>query len=309
MSAPTEPSGIAAALRLDEPARRSDAVELSASMSHAAAFSVVAAECVDHWRSNEAELRLSRAAPHLHQTRVGLRRLRSAVSLFRRSLGSTPADDVRRCAHELRALALPFGHARDLDVLLMGPLVDDLDEVQAAGLLADREAAYDVVLAVLRSSSWAGACGRLDDVLAALARVGAPLPLVIEAAPAALDLRLRRVVRSSGHLSSMEAAARHRVRIEAKKLRYGCEFFTSLFPAGEPRVSTGSGEVLVGMPAFATAVEDVQSALGALNDHATADALLRRVGSHAPAVHEADPLSAAETAVAHLTDLPVPWHR
>lgn len=310
MSATADPSDLAAALGLDEPARRASPVVLAGTMTSEVAFSVVATECLEHWRSNEAELRLSRAAPHLHQTRVGLRRLRSSVSLFRRSLPPARAEAVRRAAHELRALALPFGHARDLDVLLTGPLVDDLDDEQLGTLVDDREAAYDVVLAVLRSPAWTGASGRFDDLVSGWpASAGPDVPRVLEVGALALDRRLRRVVRASGRLSSMEPTARHRVRIEAKKLRYGCEFFASLFPADEPATTSETGERLTGMPAFAAAVEGVQSALGALNDHATADALLRRVGSHAPTVREGDLLAASEEAVAHLASLPVPWHR
>ena len=93
-----DPPGVLAALGLDEPARRSHPVELERSMTSTAAFVVVAGECLDHWRSNEADLRLTRAAPHLHQTRVGLRRLRSAVSLFRRSLDPSVAQAARRAA-------------------------------------------------------------------------------------------------------------------------------------------------------------------------------------------------------------------
>ena len=45
--------------------------------------------------------------PHLHQTRVGIRRLRSSFSLFRPLLDQVPgAFDV---AHRLRTLALPLG--------------------------------------------------------------------------------------------------------------------------------------------------------------------------------------------------------
>ena len=64
--------------------------------------------------------RLPRDA-HLHQTRVGIRRLRSSFSLFRPVLREVPHS--RHVAHRLRTLALPLGPARDLDVLLAGALV------------------------------------------------------------------------------------------------------------------------------------------------------------------------------------------
>jgi hypothetical protein len=51
--------------------RKAAPVALGPGTSPAAAFAAIAAECVDHWRTNEALLLTSRAAPHLHQTRVG----------------------------------------------------------------------------------------------------------------------------------------------------------------------------------------------------------------------------------------------
>ena len=78
------------------------------------------------------------------------------------------------------------------------------------------------------------------------------------------------------------------MRIEAKKLRYGCEFFAGLYAdAARPTMVTDDGEQLSGPLAYAWHVENVQSALGAVNDHHTAGSLLRSVGAGAPAVDEA----------------------
>ena len=130
-------------LGADAEARKAQPVTLDPAQTASQAWVVVATECIEHWRTNEALLMRSRAMPHLHQTRVGIRRLRSSFSLFRPLLGHVPGAFL--VAHRLRALALPFGAARDLDVLITGPLVDDLDDDQVARLAADREAAYDAV--------------------------------------------------------------------------------------------------------------------------------------------------------------------
>jgi triphosphatase len=266
-------------LGLGEVARKGAPVVLDPRRPPAAAFAAVATECVEHWRTNEAALRASRAAPHLHQTRVGIRRLRSAFSVFRAAV--PPAG--RTVAHRLRALALPFGPARDLDVLLAGPLAETLDGRQRSRLLEDREDAYDTVLAVLHSPEWAVARSDLDAFLATTPTWPDAGDLTV-LGPAALDRRARRVTRSARTLATMSPADRHRIRIEAKKLRYGSEFLASLFPADRPRYTLEDGAVLVGPLAYARLAEDVQSALGALNDHATADALLHRVGARAPEV-------------------------
>lgn len=284
--------------------RKAAPVVLDAGMEPGVAFAVVTRECVEHWRTNERMLLTSRAAPHLHQTRVGIRRLRSAFSLFGPLLGAVPT--ARLLVHRLRGLALPFGPARDLDVLLTGSLVEDLDDHQRARLLEHRQGAYDAVLAILHSPEWSEAGRDLDELLA-----GAPTwpgeGNLTALARNALAKRSRRVTRHAGDLATMSPADRHAVRIEAKKLRYGCEFFAALFPSDRPAVTDEDGRVLTGPLAHAWMVEEVQSALGALNDHATADALLHRVGARAPAVDEAALLADAVTAIRRLAAAPPPW--
>ncbi len=292
-------------LGTDAEARKSRPVTLDPTSTASAAFVVVATECIDHWRANEALLLQSRAMPHLHQTRVGIRRLRSSFSLFRPLLDQVPgAFDV---AHRLRTLALPLGPARDLDVLLTGPLVDGLGPDQVAHLAAAREAAYDRVLTILRSGEWADAGFALDALLAGARWPGLDDPSVIELAGQALEKRWRRVVGPVDRLAAMAPQARHRVRIEAKKLRYGCEFFASMYAVDTPHVVTDSGVELIGPLAFAWHVEQVQTALGAVNDHATADGLLRTVGSAAPAVDEHHLVDDAVDAVRALAALDPFW--
>ena len=272
------------ALGHDAEARKARPVPLDPASTASAAFVAIAHECADHWRTNAALLLDSRAMPHLHQTRVGIRRLRSSFSLFRPVLEGVPGALL--VAHRLRSMALPLGRARDLDVLLSGPLVDDLDDGQVARLVDDREAAYDVVHAVLRSPDWADAGRALDGLVILTPWPGVVDPPLRELAAQALEKRWQRVVGHVDRLADMAPLKRHRVRIEAKKLRYGCEFFASLYDADTPRVLTPHGEELTGPLAFAWYVEQVQTALGLVNDHATADELLRSVGAHAPAVDE-----------------------
>ena len=293
-------------LGADAQARKAQPVTLDPAQTASQAWVVVATECIEHWRTNEALVLRSRAMPHLHQTRVGIRRLRSSFSLFRPLLGHVPGAFL--VAHRLRALALPFGVARDLDVLLTGALVGDLDGDQVARLAADREAAYDTVLAVLVSPQWADASRSLDGYLLLAPWPGVPDPPVLELAARALEKRWHRVVGRVGSLAAMTPPERHRVRIEAKKLRYGCEFFASLYPDDGLEVVTGTGDELTGALAFAWHVEQVQTALGAVNDHATADGLLRSVGSAAPDVDEHRLVEEAVDAARSLAEVPPFWH-
>jgi CHAD domain-containing protein len=67
----------------------------------------------------------------------------------------------------------------------------------------------------------------------------------------------------------LDDAARHRVRIEAKKLRYAAEFFGALFPD-----KTAKRE----RKRFANAIEAMLDTLGELNDIATASTLPDELG-------------------------------
>jgi CHAD domain-containing protein len=292
-------------LGTDAEARKACAVVLDPAWPASEAFAVVATECTDHWCTNAALLLESRAMPHLHQTRVGIRRLRSSFSLFGPLLRDVPGAFL--VAHRLRALALPFGPARDLDVLLSGHLVDGLDAEQVHRLAADREAAYDVVHAILRSPDWADAVRSIDGLVLLAPWPGVSDPPVRELAGQSLEKRWHRVVGHVGRLAAMAPQDRHRVRIEAKKLRYGCEFFASLYAVDTPRVVTESGAVLTGPQAFAWHVEQVQTALGLVNDQHTADDLLRSVGSAAPSVDEHRLVADAADAVRALAALDPFW--
>jgi triphosphatase len=295
---------VSTVLGTDALPRKARQVELTADLRASEAFTVIVAECADHWRTNEAQLLTSRAMPHLHQTRVGVRRLRSAFSLFGPVLDPVPG--ARDVARRLRMLALPFGAARDLDVLLDGPLTDGLEESELTALAQARERAYDDVIAILRSTEWADAGAAVDELVAAAPWSDDDVP-VQDLAGRALDKRWRRVVTGGRRLSDLRAAKRHRVRIEAKKLRYGCEFFATLYAIDEPRAVTADGDVLTGALAYAWHVEDVQSTLGKLNDQATANGLLASVGAEAPPVDEGALVGAGAEACAQLSSLPRFW--
>ena len=77
----------------------------------------------------------------------------------------------------------------------------------------------------------------------------------------ALEARLHRVLKRGKHLGDVDDATRHRLRIEAKKLRYAAEAFASLY-------HRKSAE------RFIDRVKDLQTTLGDLNDLAVAGALV-----------------------------------
>jgi CHAD domain-containing protein len=73
--------------------------------------------------------------------------------------------------------------------------------------------------------------------------------------------RLRKWIKRKGaDLRRLNVAQRHRLRIRAKRLRYGTEFFATTFP-GEASAAQRSKSL--------HALKDLQDALGSLNDIAT----------------------------------------
>jgi triphosphatase len=263
----------------DAPASfRADPIILQPDMSTADAFKRIVAACIRHFRLNEPRLIAMRAAEPLHQCRVALRRLRTALSVFRDVIAD---DEFEKLRDRLRALSQKLGEARDLDVLLAN-LHQPHDE-QPAGeldrgqLIAqaqdDRERAYDRLIAALEGKrfrtlmfdllAWseAGPWLRTDDA-AAQPRRQRPI-----ASFAAEELRRRRrKIRKRGrHLAQLNPPDRHRVRIATKKLRYATEFFASLATRKKAQRRR---------QAFTKALEALQEHLGELNDLAAHDTIV-----------------------------------
>lgn len=251
-------------------------VVLDPAISAGEAFRTIAQACLRHLRLNEDVFLHGRDAEALHQIRVALRRLRSAFTLFKAVL----ADDAT-AAHlrgEIKRVSEPFGQARNLDVFLGVTLPAEIarrpDEASLASLResleGERLRAYDTVLAILESPSWRSL---LLDLVAWIETGPWRTEAVnrerdASARDFAADIleRARRRIRKRGrHLDRLEAEARHRVRIEAKKLRYGAEFFASLY---------GDKKARKRHKAFVSALSDLQDHLGALNDLATAHSVV-----------------------------------
>ncbi|KQP50792.1 CHAD domain-containing protein [Methylobacterium sp. Leaf108] len=249
------------------------AVRLEETATAGDAFLAIAQACLRHLRRNEDVFLHGRDPEALHQMRVALRRLRSAFTLFKAMLaGDATAQHLRA---EIKRVSEPFGQARNIDVFLNETLPAEIarrpDEASLTALRetleGERLRAYDVVLSILEAAEWRGLV--LD--LAAWIETGPWRAQGASAAPARdvaaaiLERARRRIKKGGRHLDRLDADARHRVRIEAKKLRYGAEFFGSLY-AGKKTAKRHK--------AFVAALSDLQDHLGALNDLATAHGIV-----------------------------------
>lgn len=250
-------------------------LHLADSMTSAQAFQAIGAGCLRHLLLNEPILRDRRVPEAVHQMRVALRRLRSALSLFKPLVGGPEADAV---SAELKWITGELGEARDLDVFIADVLAPvaaaSPGDAALAALVEDfairRDAAYARALEaagsprfthmVLDVAAWleAGAWLTPDDEMAR-ARLEAP---VRGLAAEILSARHAKALKKGRHFARLDAEHRHRVRIGIKKLRYATEFFESLFGAKKAKT-------------FRKALTAVQDSLGRLNDVAVAQGLLR----------------------------------
>ncbi len=249
---------------------KAEPLRLPPDATTAEAFATIVQACLRHYRLNEP-LVARRDADALHQARVALRRLRSAFSLFRDVVADERFEDLSNAVRRQTGL---LGDARNLDILL-----HRLGSAPEAGpafrhLQSEREAAYDHVLEELDSDR----ARRLPLDLLEWAEIGAwrsttkpdaTLP-AREFAGQVLDRYRRRVTKRGKGLRHLDPEKRHKVRIEAKKLRYASEFFTSLF---DGKKQTRRAKT------FLSALEDLQTALGELNDIATGEALTRELSA------------------------------
>jgi CHAD domain-containing protein len=235
----------------------------------------------------------------VHQMRVAVRRLRAALWLFRR-VAAGPA--FAAVGEGLKDLALRLGTARDWDVLLggTGPAVQGAfpDDARIAALLAaagrKRAAAYGDLRDYLQGDAWRLLSLRLAlvptlqtwrdlDDAAQAERLGAP---VEDLAAPCLTRAQRRLREAGAEFSSLPPAALHDVRKQVKKLRYTTEFFAPLF--GNKRVRR-----------FLERLEDLQAALGTVNDGHVAAALMAQFGHGADRAFAAGVVQGYIAALSH----------
>jgi inorganic triphosphatase YgiF len=247
---------------------RAEPLKLDPTMSVGAAFVAIAGACVLHYRRNEDILLDRPTVEAVHQARVALRQLRTAIHAFRAIL---PGKELPRFAERLRRLALTLGSVRDLDVMI---------EQTGPGILRERMiASRDVAWTRLRRRLGARAsrellldivewlqCGAWREDTPTLSLREEPLRLF---AAKTLDQLRKRVHRHGHHFGKLTDEGRHRVRKDVKKLRYNSEFFLHLFDKKRQRKHRKP---------FLKAMNVLQDDLGILNDLCVAKAWLAAEG-------------------------------
>ncbi|MGI9435703.1 MAG: CHAD domain-containing protein, partial [Geminicoccaceae bacterium] len=232
------------------------------------------AACFRHWLGNQAAALDGRDPEGVHQMRVGLRRLRSALSIFRKLI---PEDQLAWLQPGAKAAINSLGSARDWDVFkadLLAPVINaQPDERMLHNLKrkAETRARQSYRLArknltgdtytrfVLRFGQWlesrAWQRGRTPDG----DKLGARS--IVGFAVRTLKKHHGKALASGDDFADLPVPRRHELRIQLKKLRYATEFFVPLFDkkTAKPYVRT---------------LKALQNDLGHLNDVAVAETLL-----------------------------------
>jgi CHAD domain-containing protein len=214
--------------------------------------------CLRHFRANEPLVVASRDPDALHQSRVALRRLRSAFSLFGSIL---KGPTLERFRGEIRELADALGQARNLDVLIKRRS-RSLSRHSRRRLAEERTRAYDSAIAALRSPCTGAMLIDLAEWIALGDRLssGKANKAITPFAAKVLERFWGKVRHWGRDLRRLDDAHRHELRIAGKKLRYAGEFFSTLYADQEHCPSRGR---------FLTELEALQDGLGGLNDLVT----------------------------------------
>jgi triphosphatase len=258
------------------PGVKAGTVQLEHAMSADAALHAVVAHCLRQILPNASEIADGcYSDEHVHQLRVGLRRLRSALRFF---AGWTPPVDPA-WAGRLAALFRQLGVARDRDALAAS-LLPALRKAGAPLFELPPAAPGPTPTEWLRMPE---TTLLLLDLLAyQVSSPVAPVPLLLPAVAATNDAsqestpplattvaaRLqrwqRRAVRAAKHYAELNDMERHALRKRVKRLRYAAEFVASLY----------RGKAVA---RYLKILEPVQDCLGRYNDRCVGLETYRKV--------------------------------
>jgi len=251
-------------------------VALDPAMSVEAALKRIGRRCLTHLLSNE-QAALAGEPEGIHQMRVTIRRLRSALLALKRPLQK---KHYHWASEELRWLAHTLAPVRNLHIFA-ACLVRPVTHALPAGLdferLIDaterrRRAALDhakqtimserYTESMLRLLRWFVARGWRDQQISEHAVV--LLAPIVDVAPDLIERHHRKARMRSKKFEELTATQRHRLRIALKNLHYIVEFLGSLFD--KDRIRT-----------FVKCLKSLQDDLGYANDVRVAHDLVDQI--------------------------------
>ncbi len=250
------------------PPRMAQSVALTPAIPIGQAFQRIVGECLAQLQGNVTKLGLN--PEYMHQARIAVRRLRSALSLF----GVVLPESLLGVMTELRWLMGYLGPARDWDVFVTQTLPQIAEQLadnralvrlqaDAAGLRdAHRQAALEAVL----SQRYTRLVLTLGLQLVRQANSSGKPVALCELATQTLNRQHKHVRRKGRRHAELNMAEHHALRIAAKKLRYAAEFFAGIYPHKRARL-------------YLAALATLQDVLGALNDAVVTQRLLAELSA------------------------------
>lgn len=258
--------------------------------------------CLGQWLANQAAAYDGSDSEGVHQMRVAIRRLRSALTFFK---GFIPPETDAKFKKNAREIAGSLGPARDWDVFMeetLPPVAEAFPGDESLIILAEaagraRASGYSEARAmidspfytsfVLELAEWIERAGwRVDRKRKARARLSKPMLELSRELLARRYLRAREAGKGFKHLSNDE---KHQLRIALKKQRYAGDFFRSLYPAAAVKP-------------FRKPLTQLLDELGHLNDIAAARANTKRLVRQASEGRE-------QRALAHASEKLLAWHQ
>jgi inorganic triphosphatase YgiF len=243
---------------------RAQALHLDADASLSDAMPAVLGNCLEHIQRNEVAVVEGHDPETLHQMRVGVRRLRSALKLFEQVAPCPPA-----LQEDINWLGMQLGAARDWDVLLSSTLTRlDVPQIELQSLAlqtaqAKRHEAAQALLSprytqlMLTMGSWMlQAAPLLQGSAAQFSRQ-------------TMQHLHKSLIKRANRMQHDDPASAHHTRIAAKRARYALEFFHSLYRTK-------------GTQACLKTLAAVQEELGRHNDLAVAGRLLQELAQQHP---------------------------
>jgi triphosphatase len=224
-----------------------------------------------YWAS---EIPLAATPEPVHQMRVAVRRLRSLLGMVRKAdMGAL----WRTTKTQLGDLARELGEAREWDVFLEGTGAEMIqawpDDPRVTTLIGRATKRRAAVYATLRANLASPQMRRLAMELALFATLRlftVPDDLFWQTdirtfAAHALRRRARKLLAAGEDLAALPLPALHEVRKNAKRLRYGTEFFADFWGGKATRK-------------YLERLGELQEALGEINDAVSVEPLLAKLG-------------------------------
>jgi inorganic triphosphatase YgiF len=242
----------------------------------AQAFQSIACDCLRQLIANIPVMH-ARNPESLHQIRIALRRLRTAISLFSEIVRDGQVDRIKA---ELKWLNSELSPARDLDVLLdevMKPQIRQHPDHRglkslycsfARQRLRDYQRAEKAVHSqrycklLIETFAWIE-IGEWVTATDEVTRQRRDWPIEHFAADQ-LSWRRKKIMKKGKNLDELDPVRYHQLRIQVKKARYATEFFANLF---QDKKSARRSTRLLGT------LKRLQNSLGGVNDVITRKSL------------------------------------